>query len=920
MLKGERREVRLKAVSGIMLTLLLIGMLTLAFNIQPVRSELIPFSDEFNTTTLDSRWTTVDPARGATFDLSVNPGWLRITTVNINAPCILQNVSGDVSNDFTIETKVMATMNESGEGAGIIVRKYDPHYDYSLVLQRLYRQSEHQIGFGIPSNGLNYVTLASDLNPTYLKLERKSGLFTLYYSSDGITWNTLAWIGALVVPELEIGLQVINGYNGPFFADFDYFKVSNPIIVPDDYPNIQEAINHANEGDTIFVRNGTYYENVVVNKSISLIGENRSTTIIDGNGTGTVITISASNVMVSQFTIQNSALTAHGVGIFFSNHNMLINNTIRDNYEGIYLYETSNNTLRNNNMTGNKYNFGVRGASLLHFIHDIDTSNTINEKLVYYLVNQRNIVVNSSTFPDAGYLGLVNSTNIAVKDLNLTNNHQGVLFVYTTNSTLINVNASNNRYGFYLVHCDNDSINGNVINSNYWDGIYLRSCSNVTITENSLTNNVVGIRLEYFGDNIISGNNLQNNAYTGIFVALSNSNIVGENVIAMSFPFEDYGHGIWLDRSSNNIVKSNTITSNKWQAIILQESASNEIFSNTVTLNGLGIYLDSSTGNLIYHNNFVDNTVQVNSTNSANIWDDGYPSGGNYWSDHVCVGNPSDGSQPYIIDENNIDHYPFQDPNGWIAVPERIVGVSEGSWFEYLSNWAWTSNDPNAEPPSYWVEVNNTEWLRISVQSISGTNITSQGLTHFKNGSEWTDTYVVDVDTGQGNGTGTFIAANVSIGDLIYTSPPPGLFEGATLNETMLAIYLGETVEVNHLNLTQTWTYLGFEYAWSVNYYWYRDAGALCEFGFNWYNKTGEYVTTFSYAYVIVDKGVFTISGDINSDGIVNINDVVIAALAFGSYPGHPRWNPRADIRQDGIINIIDLVIIGVNFGKRLPL
>jgi parallel beta-helix repeat protein len=450
------------------------------------------------------------------------------------------------------------------------------------------------------------------------------------------------------------------------------------IVVPDDYAKIQWAIGNATTGDTIFVRAGTYYEHLYIDKSLSLIGENRSTTIIDGYATGTVITIPASNVMVSQFTIQNSGPTAHGVGIFFSNHNMLINNTVRGNGEGIHLYETSDNTLRNNNVTGNLYNFGVRGVSLLHFIHDIDISNTVNGKPVYYLANQGNMVINSSTFPDAGYLGLVNSTHITVKNLNLTSNHQGVLFAYTTNSTLLNVNVTNNRYGFYLVHCANDVINGNVINSNYWDGIYLRSCSNITITGNSLANNRVGITLEYFGDNIISGNNLQNNAYTGIFVSLSSSNIFDENIVTMTFPFEDYGHGIWLKTSNNNLVKNNTIVSNRWQAIILQDSATNDIFCNTVTSNGVGIYLDSANGNLIYHNDFVDNTVQANSANSVNNWDDGYPSGGNYWSDYSTrypsvldeyngenqdiLGSDGIWDSPYGIDVENQDNYPLVNP------------------------------------------------------------------------------------------------------------------------------------------------------------------------------------------------------------------------------------------------------------------
>jgi len=86
------------------------------------------------------------------------------------------------------------------------------------------------------------------------------------------------------------------------------------ITVPDDYPTIQQAINAASPGDTIFVRNGTYHENVLVNKTVNLIGENNQTTIIDAGGVGTVIRVSASgltpgsadNVTIANFTLANS--------------------------------------------------------------------------------------------------------------------------------------------------------------------------------------------------------------------------------------------------------------------------------------------------------------------------------------------------------------------------------------------------------------------------------------------------------------------------------------------------------------------------------------------------------------------------------------------------------------------------------------
>ena len=78
------------------------------------------------------------------------------------------------------------------------------------------------------------------------------------------------------------------------------------IIVPDDYPTIQEAINNANNGDTIFVRAGTYYENLVLDKSVILSGENRETTIIDAGGIGTVVSLTTNYITVSGFTFTNS--------------------------------------------------------------------------------------------------------------------------------------------------------------------------------------------------------------------------------------------------------------------------------------------------------------------------------------------------------------------------------------------------------------------------------------------------------------------------------------------------------------------------------------------------------------------------------------------------------------------------------------
>ncbi|MCK4933540.1 hypothetical protein KAS06_02610, partial [Candidatus Bathyarchaeota archaeon] len=82
------------------------------------------------------------------------------------------------------------------------------------------------------------------------------------------------------------------------------------------YTTIQAGINDLAtlDGHTIFVEQGTYYENVVINKSLSLIGEDRDTTIINGNGTGAVIILTSQNVLLSNFTIMNAGFQAPASG------------------------------------------------------------------------------------------------------------------------------------------------------------------------------------------------------------------------------------------------------------------------------------------------------------------------------------------------------------------------------------------------------------------------------------------------------------------------------------------------------------------------------------------------------------------------------------------------------------------------------
>ena len=406
------------------------------------------------------------------------------------------------------------------------------------------------------------------------------------------------------------------------------------------YLAIQEAIDAPEtlDGHEIFVASGIYYEHVTVTKSLSLIGEDRSTTIIDGNGKGKVVYVTADNVEVKDFTIQNGTFGlwldnsqnskiigntlqdgSYGIRLYYSGNSEVIGNNIQGyTWFGIEIESSENSTLLDNNMVGNRFNFGVDGNSLSDFINDIDVSNTVNGKPIHYLINQHNTTIDSSTFQEIGYLGLVNSTNIEVENLNVQDNVQGILFAFARNSTVSNVNAKDNWNGIYVAHSSNISVSGNNANSNFDYGIKFFNSSR----------------------SIARGNNVDNNGWAGIGVFKSpNSTIEGNEA---SFNTYDL-----------HIVYTNNSVFSRNNALI--KPGASACYS-------IAVYY--SYNNLMYHNTFVNSLLYVETRNKTrftpgNSWDDGLE--GNYWSYYQGPDANQDGvgDTPYVVGENNVDNYPL---------------------------------------------------------------------------------------------------------------------------------------------------------------------------------------------------------------------------------------------------------------------
>jgi parallel beta-helix repeat protein len=213
---------------------------------------------------------------------------------------------------------------------------------------------------------------------------------------------------------------------------------------PADFDNIQEAINNASSGDTVFVHIGTYYEHVVINKTITLVGEDNNFTIIDGNETNNVIRISANNVTVKSFTVRKSGMYPYsGILVDHSTGNVIINNKVIYNYEGISLLYSSSNV--------------VCGNTILS-----------NYDGIYFYSSSSNVVSGNTIF---------------------SSNYDGIDLYYSSSNVVSgNVILHNNFAGISLLYSSSNVVCGNTILSNY-PGIDLALLSSYNIIYHNNFNN-----------------------------------------------------------------------------------------------------------------------------------------------------------------------------------------------------------------------------------------------------------------------------------------------------------------------------------------------------------------------------------------------------------------------------------------------
>jgi parallel beta-helix repeat protein len=233
---------------------------------------------------------------------------------------------------------------------------------------------------------------------------------------------------------------------------------------------------------------------------------------IANNSLGSGISISSSSYnYVNENNITN---TYNGIELWHASNNTICgNNVLNSSYKGFTLYYSSNNNITKNSITNSTYNLDVFGDELSHFMNFVDVSNLINGKPIYYYANETNLVINSVTHHQIGYLACINCDNVMVENLTFTNNAQGVLIAYTNNSKMKDNNMMGNEYGVILKSSFNSSLCENNITDNPNYGIELDDSFDNTIFENNIKNNGYGIFLYDSSNNTFFGNWIADNEY-----------------------------------------------------------------------------------------------------------------------------------------------------------------------------------------------------------------------------------------------------------------------------------------------------------------------------------------------------------------------------------------------------------------------
>jgi parallel beta-helix repeat protein len=872
-LRIRRERKLLKRISfWIMLTISLMSMLTLAFNIKPVKAS-------------------------GTIYIKAD-GSIAGTNKIVSADNVTYTFTDDINDSIVVERDNIVV-----DGAGYMLQGNGSVRGIDLSNRKNVTICNMEIrGF----QRAIYLSWSSDINIYQNNLTANSAVcIDLRDSSNNsITHNTISnndnvGIGLTGSSNNDIVGNVITAnFRGAYVDSSSNNNITGNIIAGN------TAVDGIDFWDSSFI---TLVGNNITNNKyygIAFYGSAHNCTLIGNNITaneryGVYFDGSLSNVTFSENTVASHSQAGVRVGSLYTNSSYFIfdRNVIEENNNGLSFYALSHSVIVGNNVTSNS--LGI----------DIENSSNI-------IVENNNVTNNSG-----GGIGVFGEYNI-VSGNSMTLNGDGVIVGGSLNNIVGNNMTSN--YAGIAVGGEHNIVSGNNMKLNTL-GISLGGSLN-NIVGNNMTSNYYGIYFVFAIRDTISGNIIANN-YDGIYSAYSSNNtVIGNNIEGNN------DAGIRLHDSSNsNTIIGNNITANSNRGINVWGSSHNAILENNITGNNLyGIRFYQASHNLVYHNNFVNNTIQTYIYDSVNVWDDGYPSGGNYWSDHnvadVYCGRKQDilgsdgiGDTKYVIAESNIDNYPFMKPNGWQNYPISIETnvtitdktIRETAMFFTVSGPTGQIGYVNVTMP---VGLNSTKikvFIDNKLVSPPFPIITTNG-THYFIYFEFTlSTHHIIIQ---------YAMINIAVTNITLSKPIVGQGYNVLVNVTVhnqgdSAETFNIKVYANTFFINMTEVTLSGGDSTTITFTWNTTGFAIGNYTINAVAETDFGNNTLSAGkYVCV-----SIVGDLDCDRDVDLYDAVKLLTHYGAKEGQPEYYPLCDIDGDGDIDLYDAVALLSHYGQKYP-
>jgi parallel beta-helix repeat protein len=348
-----------------------------------------------------------------------------------------------------------------------------------------------------------------------------------------------------------------------------------------------------------------------------------------------ILMLEASGVTIEDCSISGNV---RGLYVYNSTGSTFTGNTITNNEIGMDMQISSGSTFRNNNFD-NTQNLAVFGEIISHYALDIDTSNTVKDKKIYWLINKENMVISPSTHSDLGMLALINCKNMTVSDLEIKNNGQGLILAYSINTRVYRNTFSDNHNGILIFSSSSNELTNNVITKCFRALQISRTSTYNTVNSNNITNNNQGILLFDSSSNTFVGNFVENNEM-----------------------------GIGFNSASNNMIRSNHFVNNTQQ--VYDAGATDSTLSTS--------------------NNYWNFEYPI----GGNYWSDYVGLDVKSGENQDETGSDGFGDSPYEIYSGNQDNYPLLPYGSPFAV--AIDGVQNKTYSSNSVSFTFTASNSEA--------------------------------------------------------------------------------------------------------------------------------------------------------------------------------------------------------------------------------